>query len=179
MVSDQDYIQAANAGDPAGFEGLYHRYRDWVYQTAWRFTGNHSDALDVLQETFAYLLEKFPGFTLSSKMTTFLYPVVKHLALTARKKNRRCQNSEEVLEVMTASLCYPPETDGQEEITHILTKLPEKQREVLLLRFVDDLTLEEIAAALTIPLGTVKSRLHQAITELRQTPGLRNYFHDQ
>jgi RNA polymerase sigma-70 factor (ECF subfamily) len=60
--TDQQLITAINAGDDHAFEALYYRYRDWVVRLAQRFTGNPDDVLDVLQETFAYLSRKFPGF---------------------------------------------------------------------------------------------------------------------
>jgi len=72
MDSDQELIELVNEGDADAFEALYRRYRDWVYHLAWRFTGNQQDALDVLQETFTYLLGKFPGFSLTASMT-YLY----------------------------------------------------------------------------------------------------------
>ncbi|UCC97066.1 MAG: hypothetical protein JSW66_14615, partial [Phycisphaerales bacterium] len=59
MESDRQLIESANQGDPDAFGALYLRYRDWVYRLAWRFTGNREDALDVLQETFTYVLGKF------------------------------------------------------------------------------------------------------------------------
>ncbi|MEI8195402.1 MAG: sigma factor-like helix-turn-helix DNA-binding protein, partial [Phycisphaerae bacterium] len=62
------------------------------------------------------------------------------------------------------------------ELAVVLAVLPSAQREVVLMRFVDDLSLEEIAAALAIPLGTVKSRLHQALAVLRCDPRVRGYF---
>jgi RNA polymerase sigma-70 factor, ECF subfamily len=65
-----------------------------------------------------------------------------------------------------------PVTD---ELAQIVRRLPEGQQEVVLLRFVDDLSLEEIAQALEIPLGTVKSRLHHAISTLRTDPATRAY----
>lgn len=55
--SDEQLIAAINAGDAAAFEALYRRYRDWVAGLALRFTGDHGLALDVLQETFMYLLQ--------------------------------------------------------------------------------------------------------------------------
>jgi RNA polymerase sigma-70 factor (ECF subfamily) len=58
----------------------------------------------------------------------------------------------------------------------VLSNLPESHREVILLRFVDDFSLEEIASALEIPLGTVKSRLHHAIAALREDPRVARYF---
>src|SRR5512147_2007147 len=56
VISDEELLQRANGGDPDAFETLYRRYRDWVHRLAWRYTGNEHDALDVLQETFIYLL---------------------------------------------------------------------------------------------------------------------------
>ena len=67
MESDEYLIKLINRGDSDAFETLYYRYRDWVYNLAWRFTGNGADSLDVLQETFTYLLEKFPGLTVWSQ----------------------------------------------------------------------------------------------------------------
>jgi len=64
MDSDQELIELVNQGNPDAFEVLYRRYRDWVYRLAWRFTGNEQDALDVLQETFTYLLGNSPALSL-------------------------------------------------------------------------------------------------------------------
>jgi RNA polymerase sigma-70 factor (ECF subfamily) len=64
----------------------------------------------------------------------------------------------------------------QSELASVLIVLPDEQREVLLMRFVDDLSLQEIAAALDIPLGTVKSRLHNALQVLRNDRRTRDYF---
>lgn len=79
--SDEALVAALNAGDTSAFDAVYYRYRDWVVRLAYRFTANNEDALDELQETFAYLFRKFPGFVLTARMTTFLYPVVKNLSL--------------------------------------------------------------------------------------------------
>jgi len=175
MESDQELIELANKGDPDAFEALYRRYRDWVYRLAWRFTGNRADALDVLQETFTYLLGKFPGFELTAAMTTFLYPVVRHVSFTIRSKSSRFASEEEVLDELAA-----PKSEESEhyrsELAAVLIVLPDEQREVLLMRFVDDMSLQEIAAALTIPVGTVKSRLHNALRTLRDDRRTRDYF---
>lgn len=175
MESDQELIELVNKGDSDAFEALYYRYRDWVYRLAWRFTGNRADALDVLQETFTYLLGKFPGFELTASMTTFLYPVVRHIAFTIRGKRSRITSGEEVLDELDA-----PKSEESEyyrsELAAVLIVLPDEQREVLLMRFVDDMNLQEIAAALDIPLGTVKSRLHNALRTLRSDRRTRDYF---
>ena len=175
MESDHELIELANRGDSEAFEALYYHYRDWVYRLAWRFTGNRADALDVLQETFAYLLGKFPGFELTAAMTTFLYPVVRHTSLAIRRKNRRFASDEETLGELVAPASQQDER-SRSELTAVLVALPEAQREILLMRFVDGMSLREIAAALDVPLGTVKSRLHHALQALRNDRRTRDYF---
>ena len=175
MESDSELIESINKGDPEAFERLYYRYRDWVYRLACRFTGNRADALDVLQETFTYLLGKFPGFELTSSMTTFLYPAVKHISITISSKKSRIKTDEDILNEPAAPTSEETEL-SRSELAAVLTILPDKQQEVLLMRFVDDMSLQEIAAALDIPLGTVKSRLHNALRTLRNDRRTRDYF---
>lgn len=172
--SDEQLVADLNAGDESTFEVLYYRHRDWVARLAYRFTGNSEDALDVLQETFAYLFRKFPGFVLSARMTTFLYPVVKNLSIAARRKGRREINLDQLPEPPPAM--HLAGDDPRDDLGVVLGELPAGQREVVLMRFVDDLSLMEIAQALRIPEGTVKSRLHNALQTLRGDPRVRDYF---
>ena len=175
MKSDEELIESANKGEAEAFEALYYRYRDWVYHLACRFTGNQDQALDVLQETFIYLLKKFPGFELTARMTTFLYPVVKHLSLAIRRRNCRCVSTDETLNELTTPV--PKDSLGcRSELAAVLAILPDQQREILLMKFVDEMTFEEIAAALNVPAGTVKSRLYRALRTLRGDRRTRDYF---
>jgi RNA polymerase sigma-70 factor, ECF subfamily len=164
-LADADLIAEIDAGNARAFDALYHRYRDWVARLARRFTGHDEDALDVLQETFAYVHRKFPGFTLTCAMTSFLWPVVRNLSLQARRKRMRS------LAIGDADLDLPDThrsiTASDEGILDLVKRLTPDQRQLILMRFVDDLTQEEIAHALRVPIGTVKSRLHAAITQLR------------
>jgi DNA-directed RNA polymerase specialized sigma24 family protein len=170
--SDQDLVAAANAGAPDAFDALYHRYKEWVLSLATRFTGDPDQALDVLQETFLYLFSKFPGFRLTSRLTTFLYPAVKNLSIGARRKSLRFMGGDApALDVLAA-----PTPGAPPELTTVLAALPETHREVVLMRFVDGLALDEIATALSIPLGTVKSRLHNALATLRADERVKKYY---
>ena len=176
MKSDRELVELANQGDPDAFEALYNRYRDWVYRLAWRFTGHQQDALDVLQETFTYLLGKFPGFELTAAMTTFLYPAVKHLSRTIRARKSRFVSENEVLCELAVNGSEAPTDHCRSELATALRILSDESREILLMRFVDDMSLQEIADALHIPVGTVKSRLHRALRSLRDDPRTRDYF---
>lgn len=161
--NDVELIRAANRGDPSAFETLYRRHRDWVAALALRMTGERQDALDVLQETFVYLWGKFPGFTLSaSSLRGFLYPVVKHESLTVIRRRRR-QAPLDLASVPEPAA--PPLADDAFEDT--LQDLPREHREVARMRFALDMRLDEIAEALGIPVGTVKSRLHNVLKQLR------------
>ena len=173
--SDAELVDALNAGDAAAFDALYYRYRDRVARLALRFTGNHADAMDVVQDTFAYLYRKFPGFHLTSSVPTFLYPAVRNLSLEVRRKRRGQPASDDALIHVAAPEAGP--ADPRAELAAVMTSLPAQQREVVMLRFVDGLTVDEIAAVIEVPAGTVKSRLHHAIRTLQQDGRLRAYFH--
>jgi RNA polymerase sigma-70 factor (ECF subfamily) len=170
---DEELIERANRGDAEAFEELYRRYRDWAYRLARRFTGSEQDAQDVVQDTFIYLLKKFPGFRLTASMTTFLYPAVKHLSLNARCK--RCAGAADETALNEIPVAEPDGT-SRSELAAALATLPDEQREVVLMRFVDEMSLAEIATSLSIPLGTAKSRLHNALRKLRDDPRTRDYF---
>lgn len=175
--SDRELVRVCNEGNAAdaarAFESIYRRHKDYVVRVALRFVRDRDMALDVLQETFSYLLRKFPpsgdGLVLTAQMTTFLYPVAKNNALTLMRRADRFPASE------TLQPDDLPEGTPAEpgDIVRVLRELSSERREVILLRFVDDLSLEEIAGVLQIPLGTVKSRLHLAIRQLRESPEIR------
>jgi RNA polymerase sigma-70 factor (ECF subfamily) len=174
-TGDLELIAAINEGDEAAFEALYYRHRDWVVNLAYRWTQNRELAFDVLQETFFYFAKKFPGFRLTGKLQTFLFPVVRNLSLTALRKTKRYTTTDPETELaqVPAAEAAP---GGEEQLGPVVSALAAEQRDVLLLRFVDDLSLEEIGNTLGIPTGTVKSRLHNALQTLRRDPRTKRYF---
>ncbi len=176
--SDEALVAACNEGDAAeaarAFDSLYRRHKDFVLRVALRFAPDTDTALDVLQETFIYLLRRFPptgdGIELTARLTSLLYPIAKNTAITALRKSGRFPAAADVA---------PDDLPGRDDvdtgdIQGVLASLPGGQREVLQLRFVDDLSLQEIAQVLGIPLGTVKSRLHLGIAKLRSSDFARN-----
>jgi RNA polymerase sigma-70 factor, ECF subfamily len=158
--TDQQLLIAMTRGDSRAFEALYHRHKDFVHRLACRFARDHDQALDVLQETFASLL-RHPPTRLDGKLTTYLYPIVKNAALAMRRKDRRLKFGE------TPEPIHTPFTLPDTDVGRLLAILPEEQLEVLLMRVVDEMSVDEVAAALKVPAGTVKSRLHHALEKLR------------
>jgi RNA polymerase sigma-70 factor (ECF subfamily) len=162
---DIELVARANRGDTAAFEQIYHCHRDFVFRLALRRLGNTDDALDVLQDTFMKLFARFPGFELSAAMTSFLYPVVDHLCRDRRALRRHTVDIDDV-GGSAERLSVVPASSG--DAASLLSRLRPEQRELLTLRFVDDLSLPQLAEMLGAPVGTIKSRLHRAITALRQ-----------
>ena len=174
--TDDQLVRAASRGDHAAFEVLYFRHRDFVYRVALRHTRGHAAALDVAQDTFAYLLRKLPGLRLSGKLSTYLYPVIRNIALAQLRRPDAALSAS----IGPARDVESPATASDDALDrHLIAaveRLPDAQREVLLLRVVDELSVDEVAAALGVPPGTIKSRLHNALAMLRNERGLRDWF---
>ncbi len=179
--SDDSLVEVCNQGGAEdaekAIETLFKRHREYVLRVAVRFVHDRELATDVLQDTFLYLLRKFPpagsGLQLTARLTTFLYPVVKNYAITtARKAERLASTGETAPDELPA----PEDHTANDELDAALAGLTDDRREVLVLRFVDDMSLRDIAKALDIPLGTVKSRIHLAIRDLRADPSVKKLF---
>ncbi len=170
--TDEALVERARHGDADALASLYRRHRDWVLRVASRVTGNRDDALDVLQDTFAYLFRKLgdPTFTLSATVRGLLYPTVRHLALDRLRRRRPEIDVDLLADVLPDR--SPPAGAGP-DLEQAMSALPPAHREVLVLRFADDLSLQQIAEATGVPLGTVKSRLHHALAAVRRLLGDR------
>lgn len=173
--ADQQLIAGINAGDDQAFEQLYHRHREWVFRMACRICGSEHLAQDVAQEVFRYFLGKFPGFELRCELRTFLYPAIRNLSLASLRGSRRFVGGESGAAVLEQLTAPADESTGNHDLHHIIASLSVDHREILLLRFVDGMTLPEIATLTDIPLGTAKSRLHHALAALRSDPKIKNF----
>ncbi len=166
-LSDIELIKLANKGEESAMNTLYYRYRDWVYGLAIRLCGDKEDALDVLQEVFIYFFNKFPGFELRSALKTFLYPVVKNTAISQIRKKRKVVPLDE-----SYAQSVPDETidrdAGLRDLSEYLEGFSREDKELVFLRFYDELQLSEISEAFKVPVGTVKSRLNRLLARLRE-----------
>ena len=178
--SDAELIDLCNTGDRGdaidAFETLYARHKDYVLRVAFRYVGDADLALDVLQDTFSYLLKKFPppgeGLVLKAQLQTLLYVVARNNAISILRKTSK---SDAGGEIDPDDLPAPGYRDTGDLAT-LLQGLTPGQREIIALRFIDDQSLKDIADTLDIPLGTVKSRLHKANEAMRKLPTVKDFF---
>ena len=174
-VSDRDLVTRCQAGHDRAFERLVLRHQARAVNVAWRLLGNREDALEVAQDAFVRVYRTLDGFRGDCEFTTWLYRIVVNLAHNKHRWWRRRGRVE--TETMDgnrqfAAPTVPPDAAAvQNEFSRQLSEkiavLPASFREVLVLRNVEGLSYEEIAAVLECSLGTVKSRIARAREALR------------
>jgi RNA polymerase sigma-70 factor (ECF subfamily) len=158
-------------GDPEGFRELVEEMeRPLLYYVA-KLTGDADSALDVLQEVWARVFRTIGGLREPAALRTWVYRMARGLALN-RVRSESTRRSREQAAVETAEVGDDGESPfDAEDIASLhaaLDELDEKHREVLVLLFLEDLSIGEIAEIVAVPAGTVKSRIHYAKRAVRQ-----------
>src|SRR5262245_34071019 len=177
--SDRELVERCLARDERAYRELVRRYQSAVLNLAWRITGNAEDAAEVAQETFVRVLRSLGTYDPTRPLRSWLFKIAANLALDSIRRRKRMPLALEDLAddegpVLEAVEPGPgPEaaldrTRAAERFQGPIEELPEHYRAILHLRYREDLAYEEIAEALSIPLGTVKVRLHRAHEMLRR-----------
>lgn len=177
-------IEKWQSGDISAFEVLFHQYEKLVFRTAYLMTGNGEEAEDVMQEVFVSVWKSRHTFNpTKGKLTTWLHRItINQCARIHRKKQPALLSLEKVTEEgfqlqAAENSELPDETLAKkqeyERLIKAMNSLDSKHRPVLVLRYFNDLSYDEIARVLDIPLGTVKSRINQALKSLREQLGIQ------
>ena len=175
--SDRTLIERCQAGHDVAFEELVRRHQARAVNVAWRLLGNREDAIEVAQDAFVRIYRKLDGFRGECEFTTWLHQIVVNLAHNKHRWwNRRGRSKTETLtgdRQIAAPTDSPDAVAVQNEygrkLSARMATLPVDYREVLVLRSVEDLSYDEIAAVLQCSLGTVKSRIARAREALRDS----------
>lgn len=179
---DAALIARCQAGSRDAFDQLISRYQRRIYTFAYRLTGNSEDAADIAADTFVRLYSSLGSFRGDSSFGTWLYRVVTNIYLDSRKRKRvrQTQSLDEMVALEESSVQRQIEdesetpqeiAEGRERTAALQTaiaSLPDHQKLMVVMYHVDGLAYEEIAEALQLPVGTVKSRLNRARLALRQ-----------
>jgi RNA polymerase sigma-70 factor (ECF subfamily) len=186
---DADLVAAcrepAAEGFEAAFEQLFARYRERVYAIAFRVVGNAVDAMDVVQESFALLFRKLHAFRGGSLFSTWLFRIVVNCSIDHRRKRDGNGRVHAMSLDSGATMVDPvdespsPEHRAQtvelgDQVQQAISLLSPKLRAILALRYLEDMSYDELAATLGLSLGTVKSRLARAHLALEAV--VRNRF---
>ena len=168
MQNDSDARQAMWAVFEA--EALPHI--DSLFRTAMWFERDRHEAEDLVQETLKQALESFHRYTPGTNCRAWLMTILQHVRSNRRRaKGRSPIVSADAEELMAFALPFVPPVPEQltdEELLGALRRIPSQYQEVIVLSDVEELPYKEIAATLSIPIGTVMSRLHRGRALLRQ-----------
>lgn len=162
-------MQPAQAGTgDSGWSALeLAKYGDRLMRAAFLLCRDEATAGDLVQETFCAALRGTAPFRGDSRPYTWLYAILYRLFLhNLRREKRRLGILKRMAGDAQTSRAYD-ESISHHHLLRVMDNLPRRQRDVVMMRFFEEMTLAEIAAVLHVPLGTVKSRLHHGISALR------------
>jgi RNA polymerase sigma-70 factor, ECF subfamily len=182
QCEDSLLIERFQNGDKGAFDALVQKHQARAYQYAYRLTRNPDDAADVVADAFVRVYRALQTFKGDSAFTTWLYRIETNCFLDMRKKkNARPTTSldsalnlgdgEVELQVEDTGPTAHEEAERSQRMSAVeeaVQKLPEYQRAMIIMYHAESMSYEEIADALSLPIGTVKSRLNRARLSLRQ-----------
>jgi len=173
----------AKAGDRAAFEDLVELYKDRIYHLGYRMLGNRQEAEDIVQETFLRVFRSIDRYDPSMKFSTWIYRIGTNLSIDRLRKRRakiysldaEIGNDSEGSDGygMLASDDPTPEgqailSETQQRIREAIDSLPPKYKPVVVLKYLHDMSLQEIGEVLDMPVTTVKTRVHRGRDFLRK-----------
>ena len=174
--SDEELVEACQAGEASAFDVLVARWEDKIRGAAYRFLGSEEEARDVAQEAFLKAYRALGGFKREARFSSWLYQIATNLCRDRlrRRRTRAAVSLEELEETGPVIVETRPgahelllQRDLARAVRRAVHALSEEQREVVILKEYQGLTFLEIAQSLDLPVSTVKTRLYRGLGQLR------------
>jgi RNA polymerase sigma-70 factor (ECF subfamily) len=164
--TDKDLVEGCQRGDPAALRALFERHKDKVYSIAVRYSGDRTVAMDIAQDAFLKLFSGIHGFRGDSSFEAWLYRIVVNSCFDHKRKTRRFMPMvDELLDGLRAPgqsvLDEMLRSELSGRVRSAVAGLPSDQRIVIVLRYTQGLSYDEIADILGCSTGTVASRLNR------------------
>lgn len=165
-------------GDATAFDSLFAKYQDYVYHIVYGIVGSAEESRDLTQEVFLQVYRSLPKFRQGSRFATWLYRIAVNRAVDAARGSRRWRFlpllDEPTLRTRAADVALEPESVFErglerDAVQGVLMRCSLTHREVLALRYYNDLSLEEIAETLGCSVSAAKVRLHRARLVFKET----------
>lgn len=170
QVADMDgeLVARVLAGDRLAFDSLFARYQDYVYNIVYGIVGSPEEAHDVTSDVFVQVYRSLKSFRRGARFATWLYRVAVNRALDSARssKTRRWLPLNETLSATPDPRDNPAQAMArrgeQDAVQSVLMEVPVQHRDVLVLRYYQDLSVDEIAEVLGCSVSAAKVRLHRA-----------------
>lgn len=165
--NDREVVESCQRGDYDAFRALFEAHRDRVYSIALRYSGDPAAAMDIAQETFLKVWSSIGDFRGESSFESWLYRIVVNRCLDYRRRGRRwmpylTELFDAVVAPAESALHRLLRSEVEHDVQQIVAKLPPEQRVVVVLRYTEGLSYEQIAEVAGCSAGTVASRLNRA-----------------
>ncbi len=180
-LSDEDLMERFQAGYEEAFNQLVSRYTDRLHNFLYRYTHNHQDCEDLVQETFLRVFRSRHSYERIAKFSTWMYTIALNLAKSLYKKKQRMTTvtihkdpsdpEDRKMDLEDHSILQDDELHEQmcmDRLKEALMELNENFREVVILRDIKQLSYEKISDMTDTPMGTVKSRINRGRAELQE-----------
>ena len=179
-VTDEVLIGRAQTGDVRAFAELVQRYKDPMYNLAYRMLRDRQEAEDIAQETFLHVFRALSRFQMGERFSPWVYRIATNLCLDKLRRNKGRSVSldapmgpESDVHFQVADPGDGPDlalelSELRDDVQRAVDALPERYRAIVILRHLHDRSYEEIAEIVDLPLGTVKTRLFRAREILRR-----------
>jgi RNA polymerase sigma-70 factor, ECF subfamily len=177
IPTEGELVLQMQAGDLEALGLLFDRFRQMVFRTALAITGDRDAANDLLQDVFLRLFRFADHIDPGRPLEPWLYRMTTNLSYTWVKRHRWLRPLEDLVEWVAGPGKDSPHeaaelNDDWRELQQGLVSLPIQQRVVIVLYYLNDLSMQEISEILDVPVGTIKSRLHYGRIALRKSLGL-------
>ncbi|MGV3614127.1 MAG: sigma-70 family RNA polymerase sigma factor [Fimbriimonas sp.] len=180
-ADEQILLQRSLAGDHEAFDRLIHRYQRMVYVFAMRLSRDRDEAEDIASEAMIRAHRSLDSFRGSAAFSTWLCRIVTNCHLDRKKRASRrptvsldapytdefCPRREQIVSTAASPLEEATRERAVQRLLAAMDRLPENQRDLIVMFHVRGMAYEEIAAQIGVPLGTVKSRLNRARLAVR------------
>lgn len=178
-ATDESLVARCRAGDTEAFAVLVDRYRRRIFSLVLRMVGNWDDAQDLAQEAFVRAYQGLHTFDGRQRFSPWLYRIAVNHCISALRRKRpltaplEVEEDGELREVPLPDSSFDParcwlQAEERRELHQAILALPEKYRAAILLYHVEELSYEEMAQVLDLPINTVRTHLHRARALLRR-----------
>ncbi|MBR0211856.1 MAG: sigma-70 family RNA polymerase sigma factor [Oscillospiraceae bacterium] len=165
-------VHKAQKGDQAAFAWLVESYQGPVYRLALRMGLSPADAEEAAQNAFLAAWRGLPSFRGEAKFSTWLYRLASNAAVDVLRREKKYENQWDIEDLQRPDAAPSPQEqlerqDTRQAVRAAMAALPAEFRQVLVLRYLQEMSYQEIAQALALPEGTVKSRINRAKGQLK------------
>ena len=183
MEEELQWVQDVLAGNKQAYANIINKYKNQLYATILRMTKNPQDAQDLVQEAFIKVYSQLGKFDGNGSFSSWMYRVAINHCMDEFRKKRYQMKQVEVDEEKVINPNHPEiiflKKEKSRQLERLIATLTEDERMIILLRYVNELSYDEISELVETPLSQVRNKLHRAKKKMRDTVKREGgYFHE-